>query len=195
MSPQRYMFMRLVYMLAPCRLLFIADVSSCAVADHRITHSRTPVLHSYWSLSMPLDCSFLCVPRLPVMHLFQLDFKIMPAHRTCVTSVQPGASETSAVRRAVVRHNFASRVATRLLYLFLPGYFVFQVKCDRSILFFPFSYNQFAIGFHLPLCRFNRGGTPFLGFYNPLVLAAPFNPSIIRRSIALYVSPDSTMFF
>jgi hypothetical protein len=106
MSPQRYMFMRLVYMLALCRLLFITVVSSCAVADHRFTHSRTPVLHSYWSLSMPLDCSFLCVPRLPVMHLFRLDFKIKPAHRTCVTSVQPGASETLAVRRAVVPPQF-----------------------------------------------------------------------------------------
>jgi hypothetical protein len=71
-----------------------------------VTLTRLFCMHGYWSLSMPSECSFLYVC---ISHATW--FGCLSRSCLLVASDQPGGSETLAVRRAVVRHNFVANVA------------------------------------------------------------------------------------
>jgi hypothetical protein len=165
----------------PCRL------ASLAVPGHRFSHSRTPC--STWllvvidgllqllSLCISLACDGLA------SIAFQDHARLLP-----LNDLDPQKPWRCGVLLSVAI--LRTGLATRLLHLFLLGYFVFQVPCAGSILFIPLSYNQFLICFDLLLCRFKRGGTSF-----SLVPASRFKLSNLRRPIPLYVSPTSAMLF
>jgi hypothetical protein len=127
--------------------------------------------------------SYVLVP-----HWVRLPFRNMPARHLRAQPEQGLAYTPLSVHsNAVARQNGAGQsVGASTAFVPLWLLHVTGDVCYKRLVL-SLAYNRSAIDSALPLYRFDRNGTSFLGFYNTLVTTTFFNLAAAYRYTAVYI--------